>query len=83
MWYDLSHEDGNPFTDVEREMAPQNGCPNLRCDAGNEGSQCDYPSQTDCASLGAIQGFLCGRGAPMSWEDRIKKAVAIPNLPPA
>jgi|TARA_R110002003_G_scaffold9_21_gene565 hypothetical protein len=59
MWYNLSHEDGNPFTDVCREFGAHNGCPGLRCEAGNDGGACDYDIQTDCRKHGAMQGSLC------------------------
>jgi hypothetical protein len=81
MWYDLSHEDGHPFTDVEREMAPHNGCTSLRCNSGNDGSQCDYNVQTDCGALGAILGFLCGRGQ-RAFEGMEQMAVPIKDLTP-
>ncbi|KAH7075770.1 hypothetical protein BKA63DRAFT_306693 [Paraphoma chrysanthemicola] len=59
MWYNLSHEDGNPFKDVRRSFSAHNGCPSLRCEAGNDGSACDYSVQTDCGRHGAMQGSLC------------------------
>lgn len=62
MWYDMSHVDGNPFTDVEREFAPHNHCPALKCVAGNDGSACDYSVQTDCGTKGKLHAWLCGRG---------------------
>lgn len=60
LWYNLSNLDGNPFTDVSRELAAtRRGCPRLRCEAGNDGSACDYPAQTDCQLVGHIAGWLC------------------------
>ncbi|KAH7090370.1 hypothetical protein FB567DRAFT_626360 [Paraphoma chrysanthemicola] len=59
MWYNLSHEDGNPFTDVRRSFSAHNDCPSLLCEAGNDGRACDYSVQTDCGRHGAMQGSLC------------------------
>lgn len=62
MWYDMSHEDRNPLTDVEREMASRNGCPALKCAAGNDGQACDYEIQADCGTTGKVHAWLCGGG---------------------
>ncbi|KAF2036315.1 hypothetical protein EK21DRAFT_106417 [Setomelanomma holmii] len=60
VWYNLSHESDNPFTDVVRALgARRSGCPFLQCPAGDDGSACDYPHQTDCAQLDGLQGFFC------------------------
>ncbi|KAF1916968.1 hypothetical protein BDU57DRAFT_539194 [Ampelomyces quisqualis] len=83
MWYNLSHEDGNPFTDVEREFSAHNWCPSLKCQAGNDGSQCDYDVQVDCGRKGAMQGFLCGRVGMRRAGLEIGNPVGIWDLPPA
>ncbi|KAH7398690.1 hypothetical protein DE146DRAFT_655330 [Phaeosphaeria sp. MPI-PUGE-AT-0046c] len=80
MWYDMSHEDGNPFTDVEREFAPHNHCPALKCGAGNDGSACDYAIQTDCATKGKLHAWLCGRGKGEAEARDLSGAVAIGKL---
>jgi hypothetical protein len=77
MWYNLSHINGNPFTDVEREFAPANGCPTVNCVAENDGSACDYEIQTDCGTKDALNGYLCGRGS----GGKELSAVGIWNLP--
>ncbi|KAH3908579.1 hypothetical protein HBI56_075670 [Parastagonospora nodorum] len=83
IWYDLSHINGNPFKDVEREMSPHNGCPTLHCDAGNDGSQCDYDIQKNCPTPSPIAGFLCGRTHAVDWKKVKAKAVSLKSLPPA
>ena len=84
MWYNLSHEDGNPFTDVVRQLSAHNNCPKLRCEAGNHGSACDYELQTDCGTLGAMAGYLCGGSKGLSKEvieELEKKAKEFKDLP--
>jgi hypothetical protein len=78
LWYDLSHENANPFTDVEREFAGPTGCPNVKCVAGNDGSQCDYPKQKGCYTKGALNGYLCGRPGSKTAQS---KPVGIWDLP--
>jgi hypothetical protein len=59
IWYNLSHENGNPFTDVSRKMTMAS-CPTLVCSAGNDGGACDYPMQMDCGLLAGVFGYICG-----------------------
>jgi hypothetical protein len=59
--YNLSDVNGNPFTDVARQIGGPIGstCPYHRCNAGEYGHQCDYPVQADCETIGDLIGYLC------------------------
>ncbi|KAI4926278.1 hypothetical protein J4E85_006570 [Alternaria conjuncta] len=61
IWYQLSCMNGNPFTDVVRQIGGpyDSTCPLFRCEAGNNGSQCDYPLMANCATVGDVVGYLC------------------------
>jgi hypothetical protein len=59
--YNLSSLNGNPFTDVARQIGGPYGstCPYLRCQPGNDGRQCDWPLIKNCPTVGDIIGYLC------------------------
>ncbi|KAI4695072.1 uncharacterized protein J4E84_001696 [Alternaria hordeiaustralica] len=61
IWYNLSSLNGNPFTDVARQLGGPYGstCQYFRCQPGNDGSQCDYPLIGNCATVGDLVGYLC------------------------
>jgi hypothetical protein len=78
IYYDLSHKNGAPFTDVDRELTGPPGCPSVMCMAGNDGSQCDYPAQKDCVTKGVLTGYLCGHPGSKTSQS---KPVGIWELP--
>jgi hypothetical protein len=46
-------EDGNDFTDVSRSIySSEGGCELIRCEAGSDGTGCDYPKQVGCPMWG-------------------------------
>ncbi|KAF2830202.1 hypothetical protein CC86DRAFT_285737 [Ophiobolus disseminans] len=83
MWYNLSSIDGNPFTDVSREISGPLSCPKLHCFPGNNGSACDYPVQTDCLTVGNMFGWLCaGDPGSIPWtNEMMSTAQTIDELP--
>jgi hypothetical protein len=59
LWYNLSHDAGNPFTAYARTMTVSNCDAALHCAAGNDGSACDYPMLYDCMNAGDVHFQLC------------------------
>ncbi|KAH9865075.1 hypothetical protein IAQ61_009021 [Plenodomus lingam] len=61
IWYNLSHNDANPFTDVARQIGGPKGssCQYRRCHPGNNGEACDDPLLGDCGEVGTLVAYLC------------------------
>lgn len=59
LWYNLSHDAGNPFTNSSRTLTVSNCDESLHCPAGNDGSMCDYPMLYDCMNAGDVHFQLC------------------------
>jgi hypothetical protein len=63
MWYNLSHDHGNPFEHFRRTMSVD-GCEDvIQCEEGD--SSCDYPVLKNCnskikaAEVGSVHFSLC------------------------
>jgi hypothetical protein len=70
LWYNFSHQDGNPFTDVTRALWPQGGssggkCLTLWCGPGDDGRGCDWRNSpgdqfvNDCRTHGDLYAVIC------------------------
>ncbi|KAF2647424.1 hypothetical protein K491DRAFT_699638 [Lophiostoma macrostomum CBS 122681] len=59
LWYNLSHDAGNPFTEYARTLTVSSCSESLHCAAGNDGSACDYPMLYDCMNAGDVHFQLC------------------------
>ncbi|KAF1996213.1 hypothetical protein P154DRAFT_609305 [Amniculicola lignicola CBS 123094] len=60
VWYNLSHEDGNPFTFAARFLTVDERCMWLYCAAENDGYECDWPRFTArCHLQRDVRFYLC------------------------
>ncbi|KAF2281471.1 uncharacterized protein EI97DRAFT_454662 [Westerdykella ornata] len=59
VWYNLSSDDGSPFTSEARFLTVGEGCMYMYCRPGDEPAVCDWPHHLGSCSARDVRFYLC------------------------